>query len=1263
MREGIVKTHFPPLLGAWAAACTACVALAQPVPEGFSQQPAGSLACWIEPLAAGAGPLGLNRPARLRTICGGRAWAIEAELPTGPASLASAGQAAQDREITLLAWRLRLGAEDDARHYGLLAHRDDVWYGSTYWAGPDWTRVGKDWQHPGQNTAAVRRFDVPRNGRVAISGRVAKYHADPKTDGVRVAIRHNGREIWRAELGGGDAQGIEPQLALDVRQGDRLRFVVHKRGEIYCDTTRWDPVIRYEDGETFRASAAFSASQQGHGGWFYEMETRATDAGGLPRLFALHKDLTLCEARLGQGARAVFDDNHHWPMLVLADASDQNGIALAMPPVATWRFSCQVTPQGHLELLWRARGGSPREGGSNAPARDPPWRAPIVVLCYQGTWLHGLMALEAVVSNPEAKELRPLSEALDAALWRAAAVGGEDPAAARLPQRALWLLVQAEWRREDRIDETPGTYHAAALKHLEKARTLCRDLRRGQPSGFLAAEAAELARLDTALAGPVPDVPSARDLWRRVRSLKRRMMLANPLVDSGQLLFCKRVPTSYSHLVMQYFGWRARPGGGLFVLEQPGWSLACRDITDGRLADGNVLEPRLSYDARRIVFSFVRPESPSLDPGRLANDQDQGFYHLFVVNVDGTGLRQITAGPYDDLMPAWLPDGGIVFSSTRRRGYARCFGPQFSKRWHVYTLHRVEADGSNLSTLSYHDTNEWFPTVAHNGLIVYARWDYIDRDAVTHQNLWTTRPDGTNPAALWGNATPKPHCTFQAQAVPGSHKFLATASAHHSITAGSIVLVDPCVARDGLEAITRITPEVPFPEAEGMNVREYYASPWPLSERYYLVAYSPRPLVWEPGANEPAALGLYLLDWQGDRELLYRDLDIGCESPCPLVARPVPPVLPSAASADTETSRPATGKPAVLGCPDPQAVAHQGRRPQAEGFRREVPEDAPRQTSGRQGAGQGQASASAPLPAQPQADSADSGQLILIDVYQGLGNVPRGHIRELRIVQILPKTTHVASQPPVGLAGEENGRAILGTVPVEADGSARFMVPARRPLLFQALDAEGFAWQTMRSVTYVQPGETTACVGCHEPRMSAPVRPNALPLALRRRASVIEPGPWGGRPFGFVEVVQPVLDRHCIACHGHPAPDNKGLQSPLDLTGTPEGPFSRSYLSLCKDRDFWGAGTNPKNAAEALVPRFGARNQIQTTPPGGQYGALSSRLIRLLRQGHYGVQLAPDDYRRLAAWIDLNAIFYGVYRPEHQAQQLRGQPVPMPEIQ
>ena len=231
-------------------------------------------------------------------------------------------------------------------------------------------------------------------------------------------------------------------------------------------------------------------------------------------------------------------------------------------------------------------------------------------------------------------------------------------------------------------------------------------------------------------------------------------------------------------------------------------------------------------------------------------------------------------------------------------------------------------------------------------------------------------------------------------------------------------------------------------------------------------------------------------------------------------------------------------------------------------------------------------------------------------------------------------------------------------MPVEPDGSARFLVPAQRPLLFQALDADGFAYQTMRSVTYVQPGERVACVGCHENRMSAPVRASGTPMALGRGPSPIDPGPLGGRPFSFVEMVQPVLDKHCVRCHG-----GEKIEGKIDLTRAPAGSYTKSYLALCGDRDFWHVGTNPTNAAEALVPRFGGRNQIQVTPPGGMYGARGSRLVKLLRKGHYDVRLGPDDLRRLAAWIDLNAIFYGVTDPELQARQLRGEAVPMPEIQ
>ena len=158
---------------------------------------------------------------------------------------------------------------DEGTNATLLTYRDAEWYGSTFWTGPDWTRVGKDWHHPGENTPSVRRFTAPRDGRLTVTGRVFKLHLDG--DGIRASIRHNEREVWQAEIDGKDDQGVEPKLALDVKQGDALRFIVHKRGNIFCDTTGWDPVIAYADGQRFQASASFAAKKQGEGGWFYEM--------------------------------------------------------------------------------------------------------------------------------------------------------------------------------------------------------------------------------------------------------------------------------------------------------------------------------------------------------------------------------------------------------------------------------------------------------------------------------------------------------------------------------------------------------------------------------------------------------------------------------------------------------------------------------------------------------------------------------------------------------------------------------------------------------------------------------------------------------------------------------------------------------------------------------------------------------------------------------------------------------------------------------
>ncbi|MCX6901053.1 MAG: hypothetical protein NT105_20455 [Verrucomicrobia bacterium] len=943
----------------------------------------------------------------------------------------------------------------------LLTYRDAEWYGSTFWTGPNWTRVGKDWHHPGQNTPSVRRFTAPRNGRVKVTGRVFKLHL--AGDGIRATIRHNEREVWKVEIEGTDDKGVEPKLTLDVKKGDALRFVVHKRGGIACDTTGWDPIVTYADGQRFQASASFATKKQGEGNWFYE---------------------TLGKGEVPQPAK---------PLVPVPNELKQE---LA-------RLAPSLAPKSELDLL--------------------------------------LLALE-------------------------------------------------EWWRDDKLTDAAQSYVAAIKEHCERTQKLAAEF--GDRLKPELQQAAANAPAVGVQASACSDLVQLRCLYLQTHLLKRNIALNNPLLDFDKLLFCKRAQPSYSHLVGQYFGWRQRPGGGLFVLEKAGGSLAVRDIVSSQLPAGNYLEPCLSYDGKRIAFSFVAcPPQPPDSKALPVNEQgdESGYFHIYEINVDGSGLRQLTRGRYDDMMPCYLPDGGIALVSTRRRSYSRCFGPNFSNRWHSYTLHRMNADGSGLRILSLNDVSEWFPAVSNTGEILFARWDYIDRDAVTHQNLWSARPDGTNPIAVWGNATPKPHCTFQAKAIPGSRKIAFVASAHHAVTGGPVCVLDPSVDPNSQDAITRITPG-PYPEAESNQIAEYYTSPWPLSEKYFLVAYSRARLIFEgehtKNPNPDNALGLYLLDAAGNRELLYRDAKLGCTSPIPLRPRPMPPALPSTVTADAPT-----------------------------------------------------------------------GEMLVTDIYQGLGDVPRGAIKELRIVQIFPKTTWLANSPRVGIAGEENTRAILGTVPIEADGSARFVLPAHKAILFQALDKHGFAYQTMRSTTYVQPGERTSCVGCHEHRMSAPTKTRSVPLAMQRPPSRIEPGELGGRPFAFAEVIQPVLNKHCVKCHSGPEA-KKGIV----LTGEPQSGFTKSYVSLCGDPT-----PNPKQRkqppADPLVPRFAQRNQIQTTPVGGVHCALGSRLMKMLRAGHNDVKLSDSDLRRLAAWIDCNAVFYGSFDPAEQAKQLAGQPISMPEIQ
>lgn len=1071
------------------------------------------------------------------------------------------GDSASAASHAVFEFTLRSGKPTDEARPSALEYDTREWYGSTFWTGPDWTRVGKDWQHPGQDTASVRRFSCPRDGRVTIAGRVFKRHL--AGDGIVARILHNDREIWRAQIAGDDAQGKSHALVIDARKGDALRFVVDKHRAIGCDTTGWDPAIAYHDGATFLASAAFSQGKQGAEDWHYELLPYAGSAKATaPTLRCITPDLALIEIPLP----ARLTETNALPFAVISSTADGPGHVIAFDPSAQWVLSASPQPDGTTHIV------------AATDKSAPVWHSEC-----RGHWVNALTALDAALRSGKAPPA--LRRHLDAALARTQTT---------LP---LWAMVQIDWKNQDQIDGSATRYAEAAAANIDRTETALATLMATSGAPRCESEVEELSRLTTRCSQPPADTGAARALWLDARILKRRILLAHPLLDFGELLVCKRAMPSWSHIVAQYFGWRQRGGGGLFAVRHPGHSHEIRDLIGDRLPGGSYLEPRLSHDARRVLFAFVACDKTTPAPTSLAVNEAgpaDRYFHLYEVPAAGGVPRQLTEGPYDDMMAEYLPDGGIVFCSTRRKGYSRCFGPEYSPRWDSYTLHRMDADGRHIRTLSQNDVSEWFPAISHSGQILFARWDYIDRDAVTHQNLWACRPDGTNPFAVWGNGLPKPHCTFQAKPIPGSRKLVFIAAAHHAITGGPVCLLDPTLGPNNPDAVERITP-LPYPEAEGA-IKEWHESPWPLSESLFLVAHSPFPLRMQGeharDPNPDDALGICLLDRSGNRELLYRDPNISTTTPIPIASRPRPPVIPSL-----------------------------------------LPKDPP-----------------------------PHGEMFITDVYQGLEGVPRGSIAALRIVQLFPKTTPVVNQPRIGLAGEENARAILGTVPVEPDGSARFLVPANKKILFQAIDREGFARRTMRSATYAQPGEVTSCIGCHEYGTTTHLPPVSQPLAMRRPPSRIDPGDLGGRPFSFVEVVQPVLDRLCVSCHGGEKTEGK-----INLTRKPLNGFTQSYWSLCGSaQDTWKERRDkPELDANDLVPRYRQRNQIQITPPDDIRSARRSRLMRHLLdgRGHQRVRLSDDDIRRLAAWIDLNAIFYGAYDPEQQAVQLTGKPVPMPAIQ
>ncbi len=702
------------------------------------------------------------------------------------------------------------------------------------------------------------------------------------------------------------------------------------------------------------------------------------------------------------------------------------------------------------------------------------------------------------------------------------------------------------------------------------------------------------------------------DFFRDIAVLRRRIAFSNPLLDFDDLVFIKRDRANYNHMCDQYFGIHAVPGGGLYRLEGVFGAfprevdiLEDSRVTGGRLEGeqlkgGAFLSPDICFDGERLLFSYVECRGDRSHQGGWVDHWDKGWaFHIFTVDIDGNGLEQLTDGASNDLHPCWLPDGRIVFISERRGGFGRCHGRPVP----TYTLHRMNEKGEHIRPLSYFETNEWLPSIDHDGRIVYTRWDYVDRDSNAAHHIWLTSPDGRDARAPHGNwplnRSKRPWMEMSIRAIPDSHKYLAVAAPHHGQNFGSLVTIDLRLEDDDeMNQVRRVTPEVQLPESEpapghgrepcyaSHTGGEVYGTPWPLDEDFYLAIYAPGMVERRIGEREiiphgdESNYGIYLVDAFGNKEFIYEDPEISCSDPIPLKSRTKPPALPDQTAYAKETGK----------------------------------------------------------DTQPE-----TGTVSVSDVYNSRREWPEGtELKELRIIQIFPKTTPNADNPRIGVGDQSITRGVLGTVPIEDDGSAHFEVPAGVPFYFQALDERGMAVQNMATATYVHPGEHLSCHGCHEPvhQSPPPFEGRSMPKAFSRLPHSMEKEPEGSYPVSFSRLVQPVLDNNCVTCHEQ----NRDEGAP-SLSGDSFGRhgWSEAYISLAP-YGWWRSGSRDASTR-------GLRFNKKTFSIPGEIGAHNSELFDMLDSGHHDVDLTREELRRITLWLDANTLFFGDYLDTQKQQQ------------
>ncbi len=792
--------------------------------------------------------------------------------------------------------------------------------------------------------------------------------------------------------------------------------------------------------------------------------------------------------------------------------------------------------------------------------------------------------------------------------------------------------------------------------------------------------------------------------WRHDREVKRREFLRSFRSICDEFVYVKHlvIGNSIMHATddmtdASFLEWRGIPDyrtGSQLIrakIEEDG-SVTQRVLVDE--PDGIIRDPSLSIDAKYVVFA---------KRSSMTNDN----YHLWKYEFDGGRLTQLTFEPYlcrreaaglawrsgafvpgqtnefrlvcSDTEPCVLPDGSIVFQSTRVCHSVDC--------WPLPTtnLYRCDPDGSNIRRVGFDQIQTFYPQLLEDGRVAYTRWEYQDRSAAGVQQLCAMNPDGTRQTGLFGNNSEWPFSYIHCRSVPGTEKLVALLCGHHVAQKGKLVMMNPAEGDDfdnqtydparslygvntndvvmhfpGKDLVISHTrwdsqpapcvtnvPGLHYIAGSSLDVRpgmvpakhpkEYHynvydmcsqfgpqwAYPCALDEDHLLVSYMPEGCRYYRGPYS-SRFGIYATDRTGRRELLAFDWGNHCMQPVAVRARKY-------------------------------LSARKGKKlDYREGF----------------------------------------GTYYVHNVYHGAASkgLAKGEVKKLRVIALEYRPVHNgwnwqygthSTQGKIGTPiavgnGCYDVKHVLGEAEVEADGSCMFRCPARTPVYFQLIDAQGHCVQTMRSWSTLMPGEANSCIGCHEhPGEAAPTTatlaskraPQRLGEAIPGRgthpllARLEKEGPlaslenWMGvnRPmkapverilkegipaeergdgFGFVKDVQPIFDRLLRDRPGFK------LSGGLDLRDVPAAlppsddksmrTYSKAYLEFTDN----GKCDDNVNFAHGMG---GAAFK-----PPKSFGALSSK-----RYHEIAPLLTDAERRTLAMWIDLAIPYCSCYTERH----------------